>query len=480
MNIGPSSEDPRYLPGPLLSDRRNYHRVSKMILFLDTPRATEGLNHRFFVASPENCAESEIKRYAQSARRSLAGADYIAVTRTALQVSRGQARNGRELLVLADISTRDPTSANMLRNRLNEMLNSMPDAPIPVDNPSAGMLVPSRQLAAFERELRGEFSLADTPLKSRIHESGRSGKRPSQFMLFAAMAIIAVIIGAAWQKWHNRDSGGLTGSEDNTGQTTANARNEGNGSNPSGGTAHEGDGDWGFLRTDNDWRILANLCGLKSTWRAEDAKGWALELLREAETDSSRVAVREVSADDFKRNNDVNELLAPIRTFVPAGQGTDPDSLSEEWINLRGNEGQALSAFWNALKGPNGKQKVSAIQLKKLLVKWELAMHTLKMSDQDAVKGVNLSQQPRGGAEIRILVKADLKRFEAIQNFLMAGSFLDELKKAGYDNWESRTWKEKLQLIPGMGSSSGMNKDTREFCKSLDAAVKEMRNPSVK
>lgn len=451
-----------------------------MILFLDTPRASEGLNHRFFVASTENCAEARIKSYAESARQGLNGADYVAVARTALQVSRGQVRNGRELLVLADISTQDSASTNMLRNRLKEMLNSIPDASIPVDDPSVGMFVPNSQLAEFERKLRDEFPLADTPPKSRTHEGGNSGKGRSRYMKFAAMAVIALVIGVVWQKWHGRDARGPTGSAHPTGQTTSNAGQGGSGTTPSGGAAHEEDGDWSFLRTEDDWRTLATLCGLKSPWRAKEAKAWALDLLREADPDSSRDAMREVEADDFKRNNHVNELRGLINSFIHSGKGTDPDSLSEEWINRRGNEGQAISLFWRALKGPDGKDKVSAIQLKKLLVEWERAIHTLKMSEPDALKGANLSQHPRDGAEIRILVIADLKRFEAIQNFLTTGSFLKEVKDAGYDNWVSRSWEEKLLYILRMGNSTRLKKSYQDFCKGLNAAIINNQGSPVK
>ena len=184
-----------------------------MTLFLDTPRA-DGLNHRFFVTSPSECDESEILKYSGDARESLSGVDYLAVSRPVLQVSRSQVRDGRELLVLFGISTQDPGRTSILRRRLEKMLNSILDAPIPVDDPSVGMLVPSQQIAEFERELRGEHHLvapSRSPSSRKSDSHVRKGIRGAMVVTLAVVAVGFSIL--TWKRSHQRRGGDQTKSD---------------------------------------------------------------------------------------------------------------------------------------------------------------------------------------------------------------------------------------------------------------------------
>ena len=129
-----------------------------IVLFLDTPRAEGELNHRFFVASPEDCDELQIVRYAEAARANLTGEDYLAISRPVAQVSRGEQRPGLELLVLAGITTGDPSQTARLRERLNAMLHSFQDTSLPVETDSTGLLIPSRRIAGLQQQLRVELA----------------------------------------------------------------------------------------------------------------------------------------------------------------------------------------------------------------------------------------------------------------------------------------------------------------------------------
>ncbi|MEI7912289.1 MAG: hypothetical protein WCK77_21870 [Verrucomicrobiota bacterium] len=454
-----------------------------MILFLDTPRA-DGLNHRFVVASPVNCDESEILKYSGDARESLNGADYLAVSRPVLQVSRSQVRDGRELLVLADISTHDPGPKNSLRRRLNEMLNSIPDAPIPVDDPSIGMLVPSHQIAEFERELREEFLPIAPSRNPPFQKSDRHVKSGIRGVMFVTLAVVAVFSILTWKLSHRR--GGEYPTESDGGSVSpTTVKNDGT-ANPSKGrtrrSSTEKDEEWSFLR-ENEWAHLAELTGLRSGWTAKDANTWAANLLREA--DSNIDVVQEVTPDILKYDNNVNELLEAFRSAPINASMPDADSVSEAWIGRRGNDGRALLDFWVALREKSKEQNVSALKLRNLLATWEQALDTLKEDDEvkksldnGRISEVSPRHKPPtiGHLKSDILLEADLRHFRSVESFLRSDYFLGAIKDTGSgDRFEALLWQKKLMVIHDLGINREIPKPIAKFCKSLDDAVQEFR-----
>lgn len=433
-----------------------------IVLFLDTPRAEGELNHRFFVASPEDCDERQIVRYAETARANLTGEDYLAISRPVAQVSRGQTRSGLELLVLAGITTGDPSQTARLRERLNAMLHSFQDTSLPVETDSTGLLIPSRRIAELQQQLRVELApgsaraaSAARPARTGVWNAPRL-KFGAVLVLLAVAALSIVIVIA-----QNRKSGG---SPPQNGESPK----------PSDGEKR----DWKFLSDDSGWAKLAELTGLPVDWKLADASRWAERLMKTADPDWN--AQQQASPDGLRGNIKVLDLLHAVSSTASPERTPDADSVSNKWLSLQGKDAESFSGFWMDLK-KRGNPNTAA--LKKLLHDWERALVSLSKSKESDIPTA-LRQElmdfakkasvlpDKVASPIQILVQTDLRRFLEITEIMDGASFAEAAGKSKYgEAWNSRHWHERLDSLKGLSTDGQLPADLRRFFEALNGSV---------
>jgi hypothetical protein len=423
--------------------------ASGMLLFLDTPRASGGLNHRFLVASADAGDEQRIVHYSQAARAAEAGDDYLAVSRPAEQVLDGQTRTGLELLVLAGISTGDSARTNALRARLEEMLHSLPDGPVVVDGAVNGLLIQDARIAAFERELRERA----TPPASSTTSPARSRHVVRNALLVGIPAL--VIPFAATRKPKEAGQVPPTGVE----KTSIFQRED---------RARQA---WSFL-DEPDWSKLARLTGLPQDANPEAIASWAARLLKEADPDGTPA----VTPEEVRQNTEVLKLLSSVQAH-----GENAEALSKAWLNaLPANDQTGLLEFWRALEAKHPRR---ASHVKIVLAKWERAIGELAQGSTpgaEALRG-ELSAFKTISAPavealppVQILVEADRRRFERVNAFLASRAFgaLAKQSDSGTE-WESRDWEFRLMKLPKLSTDHNREfpDDVRRLCEKLNAAL---------
>ena len=428
----------------------------KPVLFLDTPRAGEGLNHRFFVASPPDCDEEEINGYAVRARKTPDGSDYISCSRQVLQITRGQIRDGLELLVLAGVAMDNPSMTSRVRERMISMLSTLPDFPVPVHGPPS-LLIHSDQIEGFERELRGEVAAVSCGSeKSMPYQTPSSPKAirriPMKLIciaLFACIVICTCLFAShIRQVGKNKDSSGKANTKQGSGQTTA----TGDMRRIPGTIA-----DWKFL-DEPEWKNLASVTGLPPGADDEAKSRWAGALLIEAEPGChARNPCR-----DIQRNDNVKLLLNAV---PPSGDSSKADAVSKKWIELRGGQAEGLSEFWTALNERFGKRPggiISSMRMKELLREWG---QTINEKGQTATVTT----------EIQILMEADLQRFLHVQEFMNGDEFISDIGKSAWGkDWKQSSWLDRLEKLDGLSKDGKLEKDdrpTKELCAKLYGAL---------
>lgn len=410
-----------------------------MTLFLDTPRANGGLNHRFFVTSPNDCNEATIREYAQRARENVIGTDYLAASRTVHQVTRGQVRDGSELIVLYGISTNDPDINNILLKRLKEMLHLVSNEPIPVCTPSFGMLVENQQIEKFERELNNEYSMVESPYSPSIQRPTHSGRKlfgPRRILALMSVVAIAVSFPQLMTSLGGKGNGG---SDKGTASQTQRSDEQGTEKAPK---EFE---DWSFLRGE-EWKRLGGLTGLKEEWTTKEAEDWATNLLREADPsqDTKQVLSDGLKPNDFKQNREVSKLAELCK------ENNDADRISEDWLNQIGNDSARILDFWKELKELAKDNKVESLALKNLLRAWIQEVRTAEESEESSKVLIAPSPKEANPNRITILVKNDLKLFDEVEQYLTSDKFFKFVGVQEPKEWKKAEWSSRLQLIRGM------------------------------
>ncbi len=435
-------------PGALTAGmNRHAHNI---VLFLDTPRAEGELNHRFFVASPDDCDERQIVRYAGAARANLTGEDYLAVSRPVAQVSRGQTRTGLELLVLAGITTGDPSQTAQLREKLNAMLHSFQDTSFPVDTDSSGLLIPNRRIAELQQQLSAELA----PGSAIVPKRARPGVLP--ILKFGTMLVLLVVVAVS------------------IGLVLALKKKSGGNSQQSGESPespNDGKNDWEFLSNDPSWKQLAQLTGLRPDRKLAAANLWAESLMKAA--DPNWDAQQRASPERLKENTEVRRLLEAVSSAA----SSDAKLVSEKWLFLRGRDAESLLGFWKDIKTLN------AAALKQLLHDWEGALVSLSKSNgsdippdlrnelTDFAKKV-LALPDKVAPGIQILVETDLLRFLSITKIMDGNPFAEAVKSSelGTD-WTSRTWDVRLKRLAELSTSPKLSDGLQKFFKTLNGSI---------
>jgi hypothetical protein len=454
----------------------------QFIFFLDTPRAAGGLNHRYFVASLLNNDESKITHYATLARENLIGRDYIAVSRTAAQVSRGQEREGLELLVLAGISTANETHTAQLLQVLGTMLDSMPDAPVPVEQSSKGLLLPSRRIADMECELRAELNQNINPPSERLAANAKAARhtraantRGRYFLLCIAVAC-GTLLGIAAGVWKL--------SHWQTETPSTNKPNPGKGHPVSPSAEEHQRGDWRFLENDLKWTNLGRVTGLPDDWNAATAASWATQLLKEA--DPLAVITNEfIKPDDIHNNSKVGLLLSSVEHVMESGSPVVDSSVSKEWLRLSGNDASKLNNLFRDLT-PGGADGKNIGTLKICLLEWSRAV--IAFADDNAGVHDALKVEATRNADslrklivaqsgaIPVLVNADLMRLEFVTGFLNGEDFAKAVEESAYGkDWRSREWPERLKQLHDMSTDGKLNPAVKRLVVRLDAAATPLR-----
>lgn len=452
----------------------------QFIFFLDTPRAAGGLNHRYFVASPVNNDESKITHYATLARENLFGRDYIGASRPAAQVSRGQEREGLELLVLAGISTADAERTAFLRRLLQTMLDSMPDAPVPVDQSSQGLLLSSRRLADMERTLQAELKrspsceslISNAKTDDRAKATNRSGCYPFLLIAIVCGTLIGMIV-AAWKLSYRQ-----------TETPRANKPYPSNAPGISQSSAKHQREDWSFLENDPNWQNLGRLTGLLEKWDVADAVSWATQLLQEADP-SAGFTKELIKPGDIHDNSKVGLLLSSVEHVINSGSAVDASSVSKEWLRLSGNDASKLNNLFRDLTS-GGADGNNIGTLKTCLWEWSRAviafvddktevpqaLQVEAILDADSLRKLVADRSKA----IPVLATADLLRLEFLTAFLNSEEFAKAVEESAYGkDWHSREWPERLKQLHDMSTDGKLNPAVKRLVVRLDAAATPLR-----
>jgi hypothetical protein len=453
----------------------------QFIFFLDTPRAAGGLNHRYFVASPANNDESKITHYATLARENLIGSDYIAASRPAAQVSRGQEREGLELLVLAGISTADATRTAHLLRVLGTMLNSMPDSPVPVEQSSHGLLLPSQRMADMEHKLRAELN-QDISASPGRPESNAEATQPAKVakgrrhfplrIIFVCGTLLVVALGV-WKLPYRRTEEPFTGKPVPS-----------DGHRISVPIEKQHREDWKFLEDDPIWKNLGSLTGLSDNWDVAAANTWASQILMESDP-SVIITNGPTNSADVRDNLNVRLLLNSVENVIKSGTPIDSASVSKEWLRLSGSNATKLNNLLRDLT-PGDAESKNIGTLKTCLLEWSRAVITF-VDDKSgapqplqagAIHSVNslrklVSDQSKA---IPILMNADLQRLEFVTEFLNSDEFAKAVEVSAYGkDWQSREWQERLNQLHDMSTDGKLAPAVKRLIERLAAASAPLR-----
>ena len=457
----------------------------RMLLFLDTPRAGDGLNHRYFVASPPNCDEEEIVRYARQARANQNGPDYLAAARPVSQISRGQTRTGLELLVFAGIATGDAAQNTRMRARLDSMLDSLHEAPVAIEDGGVGLLMPSRQIAEFQSELRAEAVPVQHPNSGAAPPVGKRLRNNVKSRNCRVTAVAEMI-------YHNKKklllmlstiaAGVLLLAQRGTPPPEAQPTPSSQPAIPFFGKKLDPEPDWSFVQREADWQNLARLTAPpRDQSNAAAVKLWAKALLTAADP---RSQVGEATPGELKQNERVKSLLNAVKSASRETQQPDAESVSKQWLSqFPSNDTKGLSEFWDALEARKVRK---AAALKAVLFEWEQKLIGTAHDPPD-VAGLreelrpfaNMRQQrtAAGSTEIQILVQTDLDRFLRIEKLMNSGGFSDAVADSRYGKsesgtaWKSCTWPERLENLKGLSGDRKLPEPMRELCNKLNNAL---------
>lgn len=451
------------------------------VFFLDTPRAEGGLNHRYFVASPLDHLESKISRYAALARENLIGRDYIAASRTAAQVSRGQEREGLELLVLAGISTADAARTARLQRLLVIMLNSMPDAPVPVEQSSHGLLLPSQRIADMEHRLRAELDQGIIASSGRSESSAEAaqltkvakGRRLFPLRIIFVCGTLLIVALGVWKLLHRRAE------EPSAGKPVP---SDGHRISVSIEMQHRED--WKFLEDDPIWQNVGRLTGLSDNWDVAAANTWASQVLLESDP-SVIITNGPINPADVRDNLNVKLLLNSVENVIKSGTPIDSASVSKEWLRLSGSNATKLNNLLRDLTLGDAEAK-NIGTLKTCLLEWSRAVITFvddksgapQALQAGAIHSVNslrklVSIQSKA---IPILVNADLQRLEFVTEFLNSDEFAKAVEVSAYGkDWQSREWQERLKQLHDMSTDGKLAPAVKRLIERLAAASAPFR-----
>lgn len=443
------------------------HKCHGAVLFLDTPRAGEGLNHRFFVAHPAGCDEAQVVHWARQARENSSGLDYLAVSRPVSQVLRGQARSGTELLVFAGISTGDSERNAQIRARLNSMLDMLQREQVAAEGNGLGLLLPSRKIAEFQRELRSQTEAAQDSTESAgpPAPSRRQGKLKLLLMLSLIVVFGAVVLAQIGAP-HGKSRPANDKSPESASKEKKGAR--------SFSSKKEPEPDWSFLRDDPYWQSLTRLTAFHGGQaNATAAQSWANSLLTAADP---RWQAKEVTPGDLKNNKHVGNLLDAVRSASRETSRPDAESVSMQWLSsLPSNDTKDISEFWAALSKP---KSMSATALKKLLLDWEqklivAASHPTDLANlgEELRPFAALTKEPATTA-IQILAQPDIDRFLRMKAFFDSVEFSNAIGQSAYgEDWRSRDWTERLRKLKGLSTDGQLPGPLRSLCNELNSSV---------
>ena len=462
--------------------------LAAICCFFDTPRAADGLNHRYFIGSPVKSDEALITRYATLARESLTGPDYVAVSRPAVQVSRGQEREGLELLVVAGIPMLSDAGKAQLRQFLEVLLDSLNDSPMPVEGAANGLVLPSQRIADMDRKVRAFLGSANNrPLGSTMSVSKKPqpelSRRSSRNRIPYLVTIVCLLAAGlvAWGLTH-RKSSYSSSSHGNPSPLPSSDSIE-----PSSGPK-----DWDFLRKENSaWPELGRLTGLPERWNRDvaTAEKWASNLLREADPLSLTAANIGRKPTDIQTNDKVKVLLNTVENLKSKHSNPDPKNVSLEWLKkMTSLNSTILNEFWSAIT-KNNKQPEDIFALKSCLSDWtqkllifvdepaNVSKNLLSPEDTTLLRNLNNEVSPK----IQVVTNADLERFRLIEKFFQSEQFSSIVQKSDYGkDWRSRGWPERLEKLKSLSKDANLSEDEtlnsplHHFLKSLLTAINKV------
>ena len=350
-----------------------------------------------------------------------------------------------------------PVRTSSLRTRLEEMLCSIKDAPVPVDGAAIGLLIRSPQIADFELELRREA----TPVGPRKMPPAHKSKAVAWKAFLMLSIVFAVVVFVVAQK-------GKHGDESPPPDKLSKSERQ--------KPLSEGQ-DWSFLSVEGDWRNLAQFTGLRSDWDRPEVTLWAASLLRAADPDWGGTVA---TPDELKQNDRVKALFKAVQSaHLPSPHGAE--SVSNAWLgSFPENDRKGLSDFWKALED----RKIgTSTKLKRILIKWEQALSDLSRNDlpelavlRDELQPFTKieSQRATGVSEtIQILVETDRRRFLRVDGFLTGDSFSKAVAE-GSDSeirWQSLDWPKRLDKLKKLSKDGNLFQPIQELCKKLSDAV---------
>jgi len=164
-------------------------------LFLDTPRAGDGLGHRWVVPEkPRLPSEALISEFAARARADSEGEDYISVSRDANQTVGATSRKGRELIVAAGISCTPIDVRNDVRSVMQTFLEGFEPSTVEWHRAGRGVMVTSPLLDPLFNELLGIIP------ENAVDPIGNRKFRPQKRnrVKWIVPCLVAVVVFGCW------------------------------------------------------------------------------------------------------------------------------------------------------------------------------------------------------------------------------------------------------------------------------------------
>jgi hypothetical protein len=424
------------------------------ILILDTPRTGDGLNHRFFVANPNDCEETQVVRWAQQARENALGVDYLAVSRPVAQIYRGQTRHGEELLLYAGISTKDPNRNAALRARLGTILDTIQQGPSMGERLGAGLLLPCSRLEEFQNMLR---KCPDVP--SAPPEGSERGPRWSNDKIKRGLKMLGMILPpAVVGVFLMAQCDGRAKDKSPTSSRLSEPR-----------LPQAPRDEWSFFQNDSAWKQLARLSGFNGTGpQCTEFKAWAKNLLEEVDP---ALQLSEVSPSELTQNKRVNDLLNVVRSANQSDLQCNAETVSSKWLELLPpNDRQGIENFRAGLRAfrKKNQKETNPIDVKRILLEWEgqlAKIDRLPKSNPDAVRDLNASH-------IQFLTQSDVTRFERLRNFFEGDDFATSISKSLYGkDWTKSEWSKRFELLDKLRKDNNWEGPVKNICGELSASL---------